>query len=275
MVDHLSTPIIDVRALTHLSRFHHLCRMLTATIPSRTSVPTSPKTQHNKPHKAAAIPSMPRGSVENRATASQQEARCHARSQSAVPRAERQNSSVRMFDDGCRLVALASAELSYPERGATRGVLPAGYAHIHRDMPIATGRVAFDKAANALFGWQVHRAAGIIVTPSHHTAAPGVDVVMRVGWGPASLTAPCRVVYCVEEPATRGFAYVTLPGHPERGEEAFLLELSSDRTVRLTIRAFSRPASTLARLGGPLTGKTQNLVTERCVLALRDLTQPT
>jgi uncharacterized protein (UPF0548 family) len=182
--------------------------------------------------------------------------------------------SVRIFDDRRRLAALASAELTYPSQGATRETLPAKYTHTHRELPIATGRAAFDKAANALFTWQMHRTAGITVTPSHHTAEPGSVIVMRVGYGPASLTAPCRVVYCVRETNTKGFAYGTLPGHPEQGEEAFLLQLTNDQTVRLIIRAFSRPASTLARLGGPLTQRAQNLITERYVEALRVLAEP-
>ena len=36
------------------------------------------------------------------------------------------------------------------------------------------------------------------------------------------LQAPCRVVYVIDEPDIRGFAYGTLPGHPESGEERFV-----------------------------------------------------
>ncbi|MEJ3748550.1 DUF1990 domain-containing protein [Actinomycetes bacterium KLBMP 9797] len=181
--------------------------------------------------------------------------------------------SVGFFDDQRRLATLASAELTYREHGATRQVLPAGYTHLHREVPIATGRLAFATAANALLTWQMHRTAGITVSPSHPTAEPGVVVAMRLGWGPVSLGAPCRVVYRVQEPDIQGFAYGTLPGHPEQGEEAFLIQRGDDETVRLTIRAFSRPASTLARLGGPLTRRAQAMITERYVQALRHLTR--
>jgi uncharacterized protein (UPF0548 family) len=57
------------------------------------------------------------------------------------------------------LTALASAELTYPECGATRTILPAGCTHLHREVPIATGRLAFTTATNALLTWQMHRAA--------------------------------------------------------------------------------------------------------------------
>jgi uncharacterized protein (UPF0548 family) len=85
--------------------------------------------------------------------------------------------------------------------------------------------------------------------------------------------APCRVVYRVDEADSQGFAYGTLPGHPERGEEAFIVQLRPDGDVRLVIRAFSRPASALARAGGPLTRKAQAVVTDRYVRALRRLAQ--
>jgi uncharacterized protein (UPF0548 family) len=58
------------------------------------------------------------------------------------------------------------------------------------------------------------------------------------------------VTYVLDEPRHKGFAYGTLPGHPERGEEAFALELHDDGAVTFTITAFSRPASLLAKAGG-------------------------
>ena len=71
---------------------------------------------------------------------------------------------------------------------------------------------------------------------------PGDTAILLLGWGPASLRIPVRVVYLVDEPTRRGFAYGTLPGHPESGEEAFVVERREDDSVWLTIRAFSRPA---------------------------------
>jgi uncharacterized protein (UPF0548 family) len=163
--------------------------------------------------------------------------------------------------------ALVSAELTYAQPGATRdAVLPAGYAHVQRDVPIGHGREVFERAASALYGWQMHRAAGLRVAASAPRAAPGVLVVMRFG-----VLIPCRVVYVVDEPDRQGFAYGTLPGHPERGEEAFIVTLTPDGEVRIQIRAFSRAASRLARLGGPVTRLVQRWVTDRYVRRLRYL----
>ena len=76
------------------------------------------------------------------------------------------------------------------------------------------------------------------------------------------------MVELVDEPRRRGFSYGTLTGHPETGEERFLLERLDDGRVTLTITAISRPASTLARLGGPLTRAAQRWMTQRYLRAL-------
>ena len=158
--------------------------------------------------------------------------------------------------------------LTYPEVGATRAAdLPVGYGHAHRDVAIARGRDAFERAADGLFGWRMHRLAGLSVDAPAGQAAAGVTVRL----GLPGLSFSCRVVYVIDEPDLRGFAYGTLPGHPERGEELFAVALTGDGEVRARIRAFSRPASLLARAGGPVTRLVQAYVTDRYVGALRRL----
>ncbi|MFG1995154.1 DUF1990 family protein [Actinoplanes sp. NPDC048988] len=162
-------------------------------------------------------------------------------------------------------------ELTYAQVGATRDdPLPSGYGHVFRDARVGSGRPAFEAAADGLFRWQMHRNAGLSVAAGAARVAPGVDVTLRLAW----LRIPCRVVYTVQERDRRGFAYGTLPGHPEQGEEAFMLELTPAGDVRFRIRAFSRPASLLARAGGPLTRVAQQLATSRYVTAIRQLTRP-
>ena len=160
--------------------------------------------------------------------------------------------------------------LTYPEVGATRAAdLPAGYGHLRRDVAIGRGRDAFERAAEGLLTWRMHRLAGLAADAGAPRA--GVGVVVRLGV--AGLTFGCQVVYLVDEPRERGFAYGTLPGHPERGEESFTVTLDGDGVVRARIRAFSRPATRLARAGGPVTRLVQAYVTGRYVRALRRLAQ--
>jgi uncharacterized protein (UPF0548 family) len=163
-----------------------------------------------------------------------------------------------------------AASFTYPAVGATTsGALPVGYRHVRRHAVLGHGEAAFHDAAAALLGWQMHRRAGVRVHATAAVAAPETVVVLAVGVGPLQVLAPCRVVYRVDEPRRVGFAYGTLPGHPESGEEAFVIEHVQDDDVVLHITAFSRPATWYARLGGPAARAAQDLITRRYVSALR------
>lgn len=75
----------------------------------------------------------------------------------------------------------------------------------------------------------------------------------------------------IDEPARSGFAYGTLPGHPESGEEAFIVDIDEADEVWFTVRAFARPGTLLARISGPLGRGVQRLVTRRYIAAMRRL----
>ena len=62
---------------------------------------------------------------------------------------------------------------------------------------------------------------------------------------------PVSHIEVVDEPSRWGFAYGTLPGHPEQGEETSVVSISGDGSVRLEITAFSRPGDPTVRLLGP------------------------
>lgn len=114
----------------------------------------------------------------------------------------------------------------------------------------------------------MHRRAGLTVRPSDAPVVEGSVAIVRVGASRFGLDAPVRVVYVIDESHRKGFAYGTLPGHPERGEEAFVVELRDNGAVAFTITAFSRPATLLARLGGPVTRVIQSRVTNRYLKAV-------
>jgi uncharacterized protein (UPF0548 family) len=165
---------------------------------------------------------------------------------------------------------LESAHLTYDDVGATRGALPPGYHHLRRSRVLGSGDDAFAAAASALLAWQVQLRAGLRVTASDAVIQPGAVVLLSAGAGLLRLRAPCRVVYTVTEARRRGFAYGTLPGHPERGEEAFVVEQREDGSVVFTITAFSRPATVAARAAGPLGRLLQHYVTQRYLAALAE-----
>jgi uncharacterized protein (UPF0548 family) len=163
---------------------------------------------------------------------------------------------------------LAQAELTYREIGGTAGSLPAGYHHLTQRLPIGHGTQLFTDACNAVLRWQVQIRAGLEVSVSSPAAVPGAVVVLGLAIGPFRLDAPCRVVYTVDEPRRRGFAYGTLAGHPECGEEAFMIEHNDDGTVNFTITAFSRPSTLPARIAGPVGRIVQRRITARYLRSL-------
>jgi len=81
--------------------------------------------------------------------------------------------------------------------------------------------------------------------------------------GPWWIDAPVRVIEVIDTSTAAGFTYGTLPGHPENGEERFLVRLDSDGTVRAEIRAFSRPGRWFSRVAGPAGRHIQRTTTQR------------
>ncbi|PBC49421.1 DUF1990 family protein [Rhodococcus sp. ACPA1] len=155
--------------------------------------------------------------------------------------------------------------------GASRDVpFPAGYHHLIEQKVIGYGADAFDAAATHLCAWGMHCDAGLDVRADAPTASPGTSVELRWGIGPVRLTFSCRVVYVLDEPRRKGFAYGTLPGHPERGEESFVVEQRPDGTVLATISAFSKPGRWFTRLGGPAGRVVQRVMTRKYLEALAE-----
>jgi uncharacterized protein (UPF0548 family) len=164
-----------------------------------------------------------------------------------------------------RLSELAALPLTYAEVGATAGPLPAGYHHVKKSAVISQGRRRFEGAAEAGMRWGMLRGAGMKVEATAEVAAVGSEVIVHLG----PVRAPCRVVYVVDEPNRRGFAYGTLPGHAESGEELFVVryEPATDE-VYAEVRAFSRHATWWSRLAWPVTSLLQKVVTRRYLRAL-------
>ena len=167
---------------------------------------------------------------------------------------------------------MASADepsFTYAPVGCIRtGVVPHGFDELRRSRRVGSGLADFERAVVALMTWQMHRRAGIAVMASHEWVEPGAVAELRLGVGRLGLRAPVLVVDVVDEPTRRGFAYGTLPGHPESGEESFVVELGTTGDVTLTIAAVSRPASRLARLSGPVGRLVQSRITDRYLWAL-------
>ena len=165
------------------------------------------------------------------------------------------------------LGALEELPLTYSEVGATAaGDLPAGYSHLAVSAQIGTGQERFEQAANAVMHWGMQRGAGLRVQASSETAEVSAVVLVRMM---GFLQAPCRVVYVIDEPDVRGFAYGTLPGHPECGEERFSVRRDPNTSAMFAeVTAFSRPATWWSKAGGPFVSVAQRIIAKRYLRAV-------
>ena len=150
----------------------------------------------------------------------------------------------------------AFLDFSYSAVGSTSGIPPAGFTVDHTRIELGTGESVFIAATAALRRWQQFNLGWVDVWSSKTPLEVGqVVAIMGRAVGLWWLNS-CRIVYTVNEagPTTKfGFAYGTLPGHVESGEERFLIEW--DRTtdmVAYDIFAFSKPNHILTKLGYPL-----------------------
>ncbi|MFC5923193.1 DUF1990 family protein [Micromonospora vulcania] len=142
------------------------------------------------------------------------------------------------------------ADVTYPEVGRTRhGPLPGGYHHLRHRYPLPAG--SFDTAAEAVLSWRLHRAAGVRMRTDAARATEGARVTVGLGVGPARISGACQVIWSEDSPRLAGFGYGTLPGHPERGEEAFVVGRDDADAVWFEVRAFSRPVRWFTRAAGP------------------------
>ena len=165
------------------------------------------------------------------------------------------------------LSAAAGDSPSYPEVGATQdAILPSGYRHDRRERRIGDPEV-FDRAALGLRHWAAHDGAGVRIFPRDRPVTTDLTILALFQFGPTEMIAPCRIVRVIDDVNEFGFAYATLPGHPERGEEAFTVERRGDGTY-FEITAFSRPEERLVRFVAPFARAVQVAVTNRYVEAL-------
>lgn len=161
----------------------------------------------------------------------------------------------------CFLAAQRELSLTYTAVEATNELPPAGYVVDRTRIRLGEGEEVFRAAVDALRRWEQFNLGWVEAWPSTTPIREGEDVaVLGRAFGVWWLNA-CRIVYVVDQqgPVSKfGFAYGTLPGHVESGEERFLVEWDQkDDSVWYDIRAFSRPNHVLTQLGYPFVRRLQ------------------
>lgn len=171
------------------------------------------------------------------------------------------------------LESQARLEFSYSFVGQTASTSPAGFNVDHTRINLGSGEAVFIAATKAIERWEQFQLGWVEPWTSLTPITEGevVAVLARVA-GLWWLNA-ARIVYVVDEagPVQRfGFAYGTLPGHAECGEERFLIEWDqADGSVWYDILAFSRPRHPLARLGFPFARLVQKRFARESAEAMR------
>lgn len=159
------------------------------------------------------------------------------------------------------LVEQAKLPFSYAAVGATAHTPPTGYVVDRTRIKLGKGEQVFRSAKSALQRWEQFRLGWVEAWSPETPIQPG-EVVAVMGWAMGLWWVnSARIVYVVEElgPITKfGFAYGTLPGHVESGEERFIVERDRETDdVWYDILAFSRPNHILIRLGYPVVRQLQ------------------
>jgi uncharacterized protein (UPF0548 family) len=172
---------------------------------------------------------------------------------------------------------LAGGVLNYPGIGSTEtGQPPEGYPRLVSQTYLGDGPAVYRRVAQGILSWELQRRSGLRVRTESDVVTPGTRIVSGFGVGPFRINAPCEVVWVrwplsAAGPQSAGFGYGTLPGHPERGEEAFEVELDAQGRVMLKITAFSRHATWFYQAGGLVARAAQRHITSRYIEGARQL----
>ena len=144
------------------------------------------------------------------------------------------------------LMRSREAQPTYDHVGSTFGAAPVDGPHRYESsVKVGVGETAFLDAREALRSWAPQRSLGATVNPAEVIPDLGETIVLGIGIGPLRMRVPNRIVAVVDDPDRYGYAYGSLPGHPECGEEQFLVELRGGGDVVFTIRVDAGPAHQL------------------------------
>jgi uncharacterized protein (UPF0548 family) len=177
------------------------------------------------------------------------------------------------------LGALHDAPLSYAPVGCTREpgleALP-GFCKDHERALLGKGEETFRRACGAIRTWKMIAREVVEPCPAGVPIEAGAMVanLFRARWLGGWLVLPTRILNVIDDQTADivrfGFAYGTVEGHWEQGEERFLIEWDRrDDAVWYDLLVFSRPRHPLARLAYPYTRLQQARFRRLSVRAMR------
>jgi uncharacterized protein (UPF0548 family) len=164
-----------------------------------------------------------------------------------------------MLEASATLPASALPLLSM-ENGLLPGTpLPFGFAHDRTRSRIGQGQTSFTAAKKAFASWSMFDLGWVRVANLDAAIAPGQIVAVEAHTLKLWTLNLSRITQAVDTATRFGFIYATTALHVEEGEERFLLEFDPKTgEVAYDLEAVSRPRTTLARLGLPVTRSLQH-----------------
>jgi len=146
----------------------------------------------------------------------------------------------------------AKAKFTYHELEGSKRSEVAGCDNDYSHRIIGAGEADWEVAKEALRNWEQFPAPWTKILRERTPLKKGETVavlfrILGIWW-----INSARIVYDFDEPNRFGFAYGTLLGHLESGEECFWLERDVDGTVSYHIRAFSNPYYWFVKLAYPM-----------------------
>ncbi len=141
---------------------------------------------------------------------------------------------------------------TYSPIEGTRRAKIEGYDNDFAQIKLGEGELVFEKAKKLIQDWKMFPSAWTKILGDNKSIQEGTSIVMMARFLGVWFRNSCKIVYVIDEKKRFGFAYGTLPGHIESGEELFLVEINQQNEVFYSIKAFSRPRHFLAKIGYPI-----------------------
>ena len=160
---------------------------------------------------------------------------------------------------------------SYADVGASQGGgRPSGtYRTVQRRAFIGNKPGTLEAAIESLETWAPQKRAGLIVLSTEPFEVGTVVIQAAALLGQVRVVAPCRVVYIERDENNYAYAYGTLEGHPESGEERFAIIREPDGWY-FQIDAFANAGHWLTKIGGSVAWRIQGRALDKYVEAVLD-----
>lgn len=175
------------------------------------------------------------------------------------------------------LLKCKTSRFTYDQPGLTRAQeFPDGFDVDHQQSLLGFGEEIYEIAKDAVRRWAMFPIELTKLYWPDQSIRVGVEVAVLFRAGPFWSLNPCRIAYVFDDAKPTGcvhrfgFAYGTLDGHLECGEERFCVSWNrADDSVHYQLLAVSRPHHVLTRIGYPYARVVQARFRRLSALAMR------